>query len=322
MWLTAKDYLYLIQDTDLDVVNDDFDTEWSQAEKDAIDEAKGYMAHRYDVDKIFKDTLTFSYGTQYYAGDLVYWSETAFSQSVTYAEDDRVSYLGNIYSADGAIPSGSPFNAAEWTLKGENGKVWHSVIPSINQLPSETISFTANNYTDNHDKIKGWDKSTYSTLYFVRNNDYIEIYKSSADRTAKSGSIGRFFYDEYALQPPVNIDIQKGSDDVLSGYVTLKNYVADGTEWDITVSGYWIREDIRNAKLLSVVIDLALYNVLTNGVPRNIPEIRLMRRDSAIIWLKDVRYGRVTLTDTPIYNNKDKGQTIRYGSNKKLNYGY
>jgi phage gp36-like protein len=79
----------------------------------------------------------------------------------------------------------------------------------------------------------------------------------------------------------------------------------------------------RNQKLVQVMCDIALYHLFTSAVPRNIPEVRLVRYDGngkstggdAVGWLKMVQIGTITM-DLPIYTtDEDKGQRVIHGNN-------
>lgn len=86
-----------------------------------------------------------------------------------------------------------------------------------------------------------------------------------------------------------------------------------GTE--VTNTSYWTEagdyETIRQR-----IIDLTLYHLHANINPRNIPELRMNRRDEAISYLKAVQKGDVQLS-LPLYTDTSTGGQITYGCNTK-----
>lgn len=80
----------------------------------------------------------------------------------------------------------------------------------------------------------------------------------------------------------------------------------------------------RDAKLVQVVTDVALYHLFTTVVPRNIPIVRLQRYDGndpiqrggAIGWLKMVQKGTIQM-DLPVKTDSDglaEGHRVIYGN--------
>jgi phage gp36-like protein len=72
------------------------------------------------------------------------------------------------------------------------------------------------------------------------------------------------------------------------------------------------------------MVDIVLYHINSRITPRNIPEIREIRYEQAIDWLKAVVAGRVTpdlpvlidtATNTPV-------SELKLGSNPKLKHSY
>lgn len=79
--------------------------------------------------------------------------------------------------------------------------------------------------------------------------------------------------------------------------------------------------DARNPLVVMYMIDISLYHMHSRVTPRNIPEIRIDRYDSAIKWLDKVNKGALT-PDLPKKADAD-GETVirsRMGSNTKLNH--
>jgi phage gp36-like protein len=76
-------------------------------------------------------------------------------------------------------------------------------------------------------------------------------------------------------------------------------------------------QDIRDAQVKMYVIDLTLYHIHSRINPRNIPDLRLNRRDEAVKWLVMISKGDITV-DLPERNEEDKtGYRIAWGSETK-----
>lgn len=71
----------------------------------------------------------------------------------------------------------------------------------------------------------------------------------------------------------------------------------------------------RDAQMLSTIIDIALFHLHSRIAPRNIPELRQMRYDNAIMWLNQCAKGEVTPALEKI--NPLQGTRIRFGGNTK-----
>lgn len=80
----------------------------------------------------------------------------------------------------------------------------------------------------------------------------------------------------------------------------------------------------RNAQLVMITCDVALYHLIA-WLPKRIGfEIREKRYEKAIAWLKDVQAGKAT-PDIPVMTDesgKDIGTPISYGGIERSEYGY
>lgn len=65
----------------------------------------------------------------------------------------------------------------------------------------------------------------------------------------------------------------------------------------------------RNAYIVMVVLDCALYHLYTSTVPKRMPDIRSQRYQDAIDWLKMVGKGEIS-ADLPQKQN-DNGETLQ-----------
>lgn len=94
----------------------------------------------------------------------------------------------------------------------------------------------------------------------------------------------------------------------------VKNYLSG--RYDVTE--IFSQEDgNRNAHIVMIVLDCALYHLYTSTVPKRMPEIRSLRYQDAIDWLKMVASGNV-LADLP--RKKDKEGNSLEGFNFSSKY--
>lgn len=76
----------------------------------------------------------------------------------------------------------------------------------------------------------------------------------------------------------------------------------------------------RNALLVMYGVDIFLYHIHSRLNPRQIPDIRGIRYDAAIAFLKDVAKSIISL-DLPYYTGEQEKQNVnfRYGSEPRRN---
>lgn len=67
-------------------------------------------------------------------------------------------------------------------------------------------------------------------------------------------------------------------------------------------------EDSRNHHIVMITLDCALYHLYTSTVPKRMPEIRSLRYQDALNWLRDVGKGDVT-ADLPVIKD-DEGNDM------------
>ena len=72
----------------------------------------------------------------------------------------------------------------------------------------------------------------------------------------------------------------------------------------------------RNPIILMYLIDIVLYHLHSNISPRNIPELRGIRYEAAIDWLKMVASGKIN-PDLPILPEDNADYFISLGGNTK-----
>lgn len=79
----------------------------------------------------------------------------------------------------------------------------------------------------------------------------------------------------------------------------------------------------RNALVVMYMVDIATYHLHANISPENVPEIRQIRYDAAIMWLKNVAAGKIS-PNLPSVNDGSEDDSIFFfgGSNEKTSERY
>lgn len=335
--LRRRDYFSIIREQDLDVVLTQLEQTTAlpvakvleQAEKRVIDKISANICHRYNPGLIFTDILTWSVSTQYSIGDLVQYSETAYSETATYSVNDLVSFQttvggvihNDIYICIIAVSSPEVFVTAKWTKQAPNDSLYVVREPVITTKPGTNFSYTTNLFTGNHDTIKGWD--TTQDLFFKRIDNQVKIYYSAANRTSDSDSIGVVDVTDQVKTFPSIIPITVGADreNQLSGDLAIIGFMPDGQEWGVVASNPFQLEDNRSQLILGIIIDLVLFDIHALINPRMIPELRGERKDDAMQLLKDIKKGVIS-PKLPLYHDETKGARILYGSEPRKEHTF
>jgi len=139
--------------------------------------------------------------------------------------------------------------------------------------------------------------------------------------------ISKIFYDLTALlydsSATYNIGEVVIDPDVATGtFYTPKADGLTGAGNDPTASpGLWDTIDDPRPELIKQhTIDLTLYHLHSARNPRNIPTLRMSRRDECVKWLEMVSQGRINAS-LPLLD-PEAGQVIRWASNEKFNHSY
>lgn len=215
-FLRKRDYFTEIREADLDVILKQISQSTAftptkvreDNEQNVQEIVEAMIRHRYDVNAIFKDILTFALADTFQINDLVEYSETAYDSTLTYSTNDRVSFSqtvsevlnDDIYKANQsvAIDETPATNPEKWDKITENASLYFVLQPTTGNLPDTAFAFTTNNFTGNHDLILGWDKT--KTIFLKRIESAIKIYYTSGDRTTDTNSIGIVDFDPAALE--------------------------------------------------------------------------------------------------------------------------
>lgn len=318
------------------------------------------IRHRYDVRKIFKPIIPFTLSDTFQINDLVEYSEPAYDATITYVIGDRRSFsqttnnvlLDDIFAANTNIGTPEAFNPTKWDKITENFTLYFALQPTTGNLPDTAFSFSENDFTSNHELIEGWDKTR--TIFLKRVESTIKIYYSSAERDNDTNSVGivsfnpdeldnGFFhqherhshrqnhinghrgplFDPSIKEFPTNIPIQFGTDseNSLSGDLSIIGFIPKDTTWDVIPSNFFTKGDNRSRLMKKIVINIAIFELHKLINPRNIPDLRGEAKDDAMTLLGKIESGKIT-PDLPIFFDEEKGQSITFSSNRKLNHQY
>ena len=281
-YLILSDYWKSIQDVNLQQVITSTESIRKGAELGAQAEAISYLRQKYETGVEFTDTTKWDKTAPYSAKDRVYLDATTYAPATAYVIGDFALYLGNVYECNNATTGA--FNAADWDLKGAQYELFNALLP-----------FKEFNYEKLYnvgDRVF-WKGNVYSCLvqtvyithetklqYRVENNvPYSNVWPDDLNVGDK------YWFNEGA-------------------------YIVDaGT--DITNGAFWVSTDNRDQQMVLYFVDITLYHLHARIAPRNIPQLRIDRYNSAIDWLKMCARGEIT-PNLPLIQPKT-GNRIRWG---------
>lgn len=126
MFLVPSDYKTFIREDALDELVDQNPESLENAEKIAIEEAAGYIRHRYDEAKVFASVKPFLASSNYIAGDSIYIFADQYVRKA-YALNDTCEQEGICYINTTAITVPEPFTPSKWTKIAKNGAVFTAI---------------------------------------------------------------------------------------------------------------------------------------------------------------------------------------------------
>lgn len=134
----------------------------------------------------------------------------------------------------------------------------------------------------------------------------------------------RVSYQGYIYKALQNNTNKNPSTEILFWEQIIENeelYVvtADGTGNYPEDTAFFKQDDARNALLVDIVLNIALYLVHRRIAPRQIPETRKNAYEDSIVQLQDIASGTLFI-DLPI--KEEPVKSIEMGSNEKLQHYY
>jgi hypothetical protein len=281
-YLIFADYKKQIQTDNLNQVIGNDLTVLHTAELQAVEEAFGYLAQKYDTSQEFTETLPWSAGTSYKASDRVYLDATAYSATATYNVGALALYSGKVYRCITQITVAEAWNPAKWSALGDQYDLFFVSYP----------------------------KPVFDYLAMYKVGD--QVFWKNKTYTCQRASIDFGNNIQYRLienVPYPNIF----PDDPVNGVT----YWGSGTAYSLpagtlpTDSTKWTAGDNRTQSVLMTVIDICLYHVHSRISPRNIPDLRRDRYMNAVDMLRAFARGEMT-AKLPLIQPK-RGARIRYG---------
>lgn len=285
MYLIQTDFKKLIQTDNLNQIIGSDSTLLTSASISAVTELISYLVQKYNCTREFADLDQWYYTKAYKANERVYLDATAYNASITYALHALALQAGNVYICTTAIVAPEAFNAAHWTLLGEQYKLFYVTLPK-----------TEFNYND----------------LYVKDN---QVWWKDKTYTAKQATVVINHITELQYGSYNNLPAQNPAPDVDA------KFWGTGTAYALTAgtlptdSTKWTAGDNRNPQLVNYCIDIALYTLHSRIAPRNIPDLRVKRYDEVISWLKNVAKGNITAA-LPLLQ-PTSGMRVRFGGNIK-----
>ena len=107
---------------------------------------------------------------------------------------------------------------------------------------------------------------------------------------------------------------------------TIGNYITDSNYWVFVNNPQYAANTIptllddRNLQSILHIVHISLFNLIPRIAPRNIPQSFLDGYDRAIVWLKQIARGEITVSMTLL--QPESGKRIVWGSDSKDNLDY
>ena len=275
------------------------------SENAAIEEIKGYLSARYDLDRLFSDTPIYNVASTYYGQSRVQYHETAYSATSTYAIGNRTSINNNIYECSVTIAVAEAFNLAHWTFICLDYAIFSASLPN-----PEFREFT------------DYPKAT--TVWFSDNYTYTSL------KATKGQLLNSAVYSEYGADkdaPMIDTGGVRYLEDINNNAYWLRNSIYSFSGIIPTNGTKWSQTDNRNGLMINHVIDIVLYNLFTILAPRNIPAERITRykgesthdEKCTIGWLKAVSNGTLNANLPSKYPTQGLATIFNSGAPKSQN---
>lgn len=296
MYLIRPDFKKQIQVDNLNQIIGNDVSVLNAAIEAAEEEVASYLTQKYDMSYELSETALWNYRFQYNAGDRVYADADPYDQTKTYLVGDLVLSGTSVYRCSTAITIPESFTANKWAIEAPQNTIYYA------KTPFSRFNLDAGNYATG-DKVF-WNGYIYTAIKPTGMSDYDSLIQggyfgsnSSIQSNVFPDSIaGKLYWTKESApyQVPVNTDVN-----------------------NLT---YWIQGDNRNKQILMYSIDIALFHLHSRIAPRNIPELRENRYNSAITWLKNAAKGAVTANIQKVQPKSGGG--VRYGSEVKQRNNY
>lgn len=289
MYLVKSDFRKQIQLDNLNQIIGDDNALLTAVMLVAQQECVENLVQKYDTDKEFTDTNTYSYTTAYKAGSRVILDASTYSAASTYALNDLVVYSGDVYRCTTAITVAEAWNAGKWSKIGAQYAIYYG------KYPAEKFDYKKKYYKD--DTVYYGDR-VYTCLITTPDMPHSELIQY---RTEANIPLPNIFPDN----PTYGSQYWSPAGSAYS--ISAGVLPTDTTKW--------VAADNRDQRLVMVMIDLALFHIHSRLAPRNVPQLRIDRYLAAVEWLKAARDGAITVA-MPV-KQPQQGSRVRYGGNIK-----
>jgi hypothetical protein len=294
-YLIASDYRKQIQDQNLQAVITSTPSIQAAAELAAQEECIGYLVQKYDTSAEFTDTLQYDPTVATYgAMSRVYLNANAYVPTAAYAVGSLTLQAGMVYINTTAIAAGGEvFNPAHWTLLGAQYAIFFAIFPA---MPFKL------KWLYNIGDLVFWKGVIYKCVNNTLPLDHAQL--------IQYGDWDNVPYPNYFPDDPNNGPgqwLSQGAYTIAAGSLLNTAIFTPG--------------DNRSQQLVMYMIDIVLFHLHSRISPRNIPDLRQDRYDSAISWLKNVARGDDITAPIP-KKQPPSGRRFRWGSNIKNINGY
>jgi len=292
-YIIQSDLLRTIQDVNLQQIISNDATILERAILSAEAEAKSYLRQKYLLEQEFTDTLLYSFTKIYYTNQRFFVNGSPFQGGTSHSLGDLVSYNNQIYQCKLAYNTNNPpTDTTYWTLLGAPNSIYTVQTYSGGVVPA----FEYSNVYRLGDKVY-WKGKVYTCRV----------------ATATITHEVALQYGFYQNLPQNNV----APDDTVNGL----QYWGGGVAYSvpagnlISPSNFFVADDNRDAQMVMMIIDVALFHLHSRIAPRNIPELRVKRYEAAVEWFRMCAEGKIT-PSLPLIQPK-QGNRIRFGGNVK-----
>lgn len=328
-YLIAQDYLMQIQPQLRAQINT---LAMSRAELTAIEEIKGYISKKYNVNSELTDTSLYNANTIYKGYDRVYINYPTYSATSTYSVGNYAVNGVNAYVCNTAISVGESFNPSKWDLIGSASTIYYVAYP----YPL----FNVYGVYKIGDKVF-WKGRTYTSKYQTTSLDAVQMLQYGDYNNVP---LNNFFPDDptngarnwtdngvYSIAAnKLNSPIyDSGATYALGVYTTYTDNCVYVCTTAITVPEtfnpahwrlVWQIGDNRSQLMVTHVINIALYWAHYSIAPNNVPDDRYAAYKFAKEWCKGVMVGDISTPLEPI--QPKAGQRMLFDSYVKRGNNY
>ena len=351
-YMTCSDYRTYIQPEYFKQLVQADDTKRQIAENEAIAIVKGKILQRYDVTTEFTPTAPWNYTKIYGARDRIIIDYPAYSATATYNIGDCSIQNSTGYVCTTAIPAGETFNPAHWSILGPQYAIYFVSYPAICTYqptladPNNPVFNLYRFY--NVGDIVFWKGYTYTCVFATymicpgdlikyfqyKNIPYYNIFPDDINN-----STGKFWSNKTPYTIPANtlpgntyaaydptVTYSINALVTYNGYAYISNIAfleAAGSfnpvYWT-QVSQIWTNGDNRDQQLTMAMKAIVIYNLAPLLSPRNVVKEWCDRYENAMMVLKDIGEGNISV-DIPQIEPR-QGMMTTYGGNIKMQNRY